>query len=134
MEEDEEAPPSDILEVRILLTELGKAPFESWLKRLRDQMARQHILTRLTRVQKTGNFGDHKSVGEGVWELRIDYGPGYRIYFGRLETTLVLLIAGGDKSTQNDDIVEAQQLWSLYQNVSGEENEDDEKPGRRFRR
>lgn len=62
-----------------------------------------------------GNLGDYKSVGSGVFELRIDSGPGYRVYFAESETTIVLLLCGGDKSTQDRDILIAKQYWSNFQ-------------------
>ena len=81
----------------------GSIPFETWVKQLRDNKAQAKIQLRLDRV-RLGNFGDCQSVGEGVYELRIHYGPGYRVYFGQVGVTLVLLLCGGDKSTQVNDI------------------------------
>ncbi len=72
------------------------------------------IDNRLRRI-RLGNFGDCRSVGEGVCELRIDYGSGYRIYFGQIGTTIVLLLYGGDKSTQAQDIRKAQEYWRDYE-------------------
>ena len=63
----------------------------------------------------TGNLGDHKSVGDGVWEARVMFGPGYRIYFGKDGAQLVVLLLGGDKSTQAVDVVRAQKSWKAYQ-------------------
>jgi putative addiction module killer protein len=63
----------------------------------------------------TGNLGDHKSVGGGVWEARVMFGPGYRIYFAKDGTQLVLLLAGGDKYTQSADVSRAQESWTAYQ-------------------
>jgi putative addiction module killer protein len=80
--------------------------FDTWIENLRDRQARQRIAARLTRLQ-AGNPGDAKSVGEGVSELKIDYGPGYRIYFTRRGPLLILLLCGGDKSTQAKDIERA---------------------------
>ena len=68
---------------------------------------------RLERI-KLGNLGDFRSVGEGVCELRIDYGPGYRIYFGQIGNIIVILLLGGDKSTQNRDIRKAIEYWKDY--------------------
>jgi putative addiction module killer protein len=89
-------------------------PFEAWLNRLRDRQARVRIKSRLDRII-LGNFGDFKSVGEGVFELRIDYGPGYRVYFAKTEATIVLLLCGGDKATQPQDILKAQDYWKTFQ-------------------
>ena len=91
----------------------GKVPFSEWLDSLRDLKAKFKIDRRLDRVG-TGNFGDYRSVGEGVYELRVNYGPGYRVYFGQVEETIVLLLIGGDKSTQEQDIRKAKTYWTDY--------------------
>ena len=83
--------------------------FSKWLRELRDRQARARIQTRIDRLQ-LGLAGDVKPVGEGVSELRIDYGPGYRVYFIRRGRELVTLLAGGDKRTQNRDIKTAMEL------------------------
>lgn len=83
--------------------------FADWLRKLRDENARARIVIRIRRLS-LGNFGDVKPVGEGVSELRIDYGPGYRVYFLQHGETVVLLLAGGTKKTQDADIVRAKQL------------------------
>ena len=83
--------------------------YRDWFVGLRDLKARARIDIRLRRLS-LGNFGDIKAVGGGVLELRIDYGPGYRIYLARREETLVVLLAGGDKRTQQRDIAVAQDL------------------------
>ena len=83
--------------------------FSKWLDRLRDARARVRVLSRLTRVEG-GNLGDHKPVGEDVSELRIDYGPGYRVYFTKRGNTIIVLLIGGDKSSQEQDIKRAIQL------------------------
>lgn len=80
--------------------------YATWFERLRDRMAKTRILIRIRRVS-LGNFGDMKAVGEGVSELRIDYGPGYRVYFLRRGEALVVLLGGGDKRTQTRDIQRA---------------------------
>jgi len=91
----------------------GKVPFSEWLDSLRDLKAKFKIERRLDRVG-TGNLGDYRAVGEGVYELRINYGPGYRVYFGQVEETIVLLLIGGDKSTQEQDIRKAKTYWTDY--------------------
>lgn len=96
------------------VTEDGKNPFRNWLEKLRDVEARARIRVRLNRV-RLGNFGDTKSVGDGVWELRIPYGPGYRVYFARVGSAIVMLMCGGDKSTQSHDIKKAKTYWIDYQ-------------------
>ena len=83
--------------------------YARWLDNLRDIRARARVLARVERLA-AGNPGDVKSVGEGVSEMRIDYGPGYRVYFTRHGDEIVILLAGGDKSTQNADIKTAQEL------------------------
>jgi putative addiction module killer protein len=80
--------------------------YSSWFEHLRDRMAKTRILIRIRRVS-LGNLGDAKPVGEGVSELRIDYGAGYRVYFVQRGKTLVVLLAGGDKRTQPKDIQRA---------------------------
>lgn len=85
------------------------ARFATWLAGLRDERARARILKRIDRV-KAGNLGDIAPVGEGVSELRIFYGPGYRVYFVKREQRLVVLLCGGDKCTQAGDIEEAKAL------------------------
>jgi putative addiction module killer protein len=92
----------------------GRVPFDEWLRELRDTNAVARVLARIGRIRR-GNLGDCKPVGEGVSELRVDYGPGYRIYFGQQGQTLVILLCGGDKRTQERDIRQAQQYWGDYQ-------------------
>ena len=83
--------------------------YASWLDGLRDVRARARVLVRVERLA-AGNPGDVRPVGEGVSEMRIDYGPGYRVYFKRQDRTVVVLLAGGDKRTQSDDIDTALRL------------------------
>src|SRR5271155_2932455 len=80
--------------------------FDAWLSNLADQKAKARILARL-RSAAFGNFGDCEVVGEGVSEMRVHVGPGYRVYFARAERTVYLLLTGGDKSTQSKDIARA---------------------------
>lgn len=91
-----------------IIKETGK--FQSWLTRLKDPQARARILARIWRASQ-GNFGDCEPVGDGVSEMRIDYGPGYRVYFAREAEVTYLLLCGGNKSTQTRDIVAARELW-----------------------
>lgn len=83
--------------------------YRKWFDKLKDKNARARIDVRLRRLS-LGNPGDVKSVGEGVQELRIDYGPGYRVYFTQKTDRLIILLAGGDKTTQGEDIVKAKML------------------------
>ncbi|MGA7158600.1 MAG: type II toxin-antitoxin system RelE/ParE family toxin [Acidobacteriaceae bacterium] len=83
--------------------------FSTWLRKLRDSRAKAKVASR-TRRLAFGNPGDVRPVGEGVSELRIDYGPGYRVYYVQRGSTLILLLCGGDKSTQAKDIATAHKL------------------------
>lgn len=85
------------------------ATFEEWLKQLRDPVSRAIVIRRIERVA-AGNLGDVRPVGDGVSELRIDHGPGFRVYFVRRGETLIVLLCGGDKSSQARDIVRAKAL------------------------
>jgi len=89
----------------------GQRPFDYWFDSLRDKNAQARIARRIRQVQ-AGTLGDCKPVGEGVLELRVDVGAGYRIYCGRSGTTLVILLCGGDKSTQSKDIERAKEFWA----------------------
>ena len=93
----------------------GDEPFTRWLAHLVDRQARARILARIERLE-IGNFGDCKPLRDGVSELRIDWGPGYRVYFGRDGRTLIVLLCGGDKRKQDVDIKRAMQLWQEYEN------------------
>lgn len=91
----------------------GKEPFTKWLYGLSDHMTRRKIFTRLRRIEQ-GNYGDCKHVQDGVFELRLFSGPGYRIYFGEDGDTLLILLCGGDKSSQETDIQNAIRYWREY--------------------
>ncbi len=91
----------------------GKCPFEDWLNSLKDPAFARAVDARLVRI-RDGNFGDHKGVGNGVYELRVPKGPGLRVYYGLKGDDLVIIIGGGDKSTQQRDIKMAKLLWSEY--------------------
>jgi putative addiction module killer protein len=92
----------------------GEEPFTEWLAELRDRVTQKRILARLRRLQQ-GNFGDCKSVGDGVSELRMFFGAGYRVYFAETGDDVVLLLCGGDKSNQDNDIQQAKTYWKEYQ-------------------
>lgn len=91
----------------------GREPFSDWLNTLRDKVAQARIRVRLRQVQ-SGNFGDSEPVGEGVIELRIHVGAGYRVYCGRHGKSVVLLLCGRDKGSQVGDIKRAKELWSEW--------------------
>ena len=91
----------------------GRNLFREWLDSLKDVRARVRIDARLLRV-RLGNLGDAKSVGDGVHELRVSFGPGYRVYFGVDGPRIVVLLMGGDKSSQRSDIRRAKELWASY--------------------
>ena len=101
------------MELRYYQTSVGDQRFVEWLQVLNDRQARARIEARLARVA-VGNFGDVEPVGEGVLELRIDWGPGYRVYFSRLGSVVVLLLCGGDKRTQQKDIKRAKAYFEDY--------------------
>lgn len=101
------------IDVRQYQTAGGRIPVSEWLCQLRDTVARARITARLDRLAE-GLRGDWRSVGGGVSELRIDHGPGYRVYFAQHATTVVILLCGGDKDTQAKDIERAHAYWKDY--------------------
>ena len=105
-----------MFEIRRYRTAHGREPFTEWISGLRDRQAQARIQVRLERLE-LGNFGDCKPVGAGVSELRIDCGPGYRVYFGRDGQTVVILLSGGDKRKQDTDIKKAVELWQEYEKL-----------------
>jgi putative addiction module killer protein len=103
-----------VTRIDILLYRRGRAtPFLDWLAALQDARAVGIVRARLNRI-RLGNFGDCKSVGGGVEELRIDFGPGNRVYYGREGSSVVILLCGGSKGTQTRDISKAQGYWKEY--------------------
>ncbi|MDN5842083.1 MAG: type II toxin-antitoxin system RelE/ParE family toxin [Alcaligenaceae bacterium] len=92
----------------------GKDPYRLWLYGLADRQARARVLTRIDRMQ-AGNFGNCRHVSEGVWELKIKWGPGYRVYYAKVDKHLILLLAGGDKRKQQTDINLAVSYWHDWQ-------------------
>lgn len=91
-------------------TARGVCPIRVWLKELQDLKAKRAVLRRIDRIVP-GNFGDHKFIGSGVWEMRIDVGPGYRLYYGHIGASVVLLLCSGSKRTQTPDIRRALAYW-----------------------
>ena len=102
------------IEMEIYETASGRCPFNIWFENIRERHTRAKILTRLDRL-KEGNFGDCKSLGEGIAELRIHYGPGIRIYYSKIGNRIILLLCGGDKSSQNKDVNKAKKYLKEYQ-------------------
>ncbi|MCL6706980.1 type II toxin-antitoxin system RelE/ParE family toxin [Pseudomonas sp. R2.Fl] len=99
-----------MLTIRHYLTRDGADPVSEWLRKLRDLQGKAAIIRRLNRLEG-GNFGDFKPLREGVHELRIDVGPGYRVYYARSDKTVILLLCGGSKQTQGADIDRACDYW-----------------------
>lgn len=102
----------EVIEIRQYVDRLGRTPFLKWLYELNDE-ARASIATALERLER-GNLSSVKSVGAGVQEVRIDFGPGYRVYFGWDGLKLVILLAGGIKKRQQADIEHAKELWQEF--------------------
>ena len=110
-----------ITAVRLFIyeTKEGRNPYSEWLEGLKDKRTKGVIRARLNRV-RLGNFGDCKAVGEGVFEFKIDYGPGFRIYYGREGKEVVILLCGGVKKSQKQDIKKAKEYWADYRSRKNE--------------
>jgi putative addiction module killer protein len=106
------------VEIRHYLTASGGDPYQQWLDGLKDLKGRIGIQRRVDRIEG-GNFGDHKFCQGGVWELRIDIGPGYRVYYAREGKDIVLLLSAGSKRSQSSDIKQAVTHWCDYQRRKG---------------
>lgn len=102
-----------MIEIRIYRTGYGKQPFTKWYDGLKDKTVRLRIRKRLRQVT-LGNFGDSKSIGAGVYELRFFFGKGYCVYYAKDKEAIVLLLSGGDKSSQQKDIENAKAYWKDY--------------------
>jgi putative addiction module killer protein len=100
-------------EIRIYITPNGKQPFAEWLAGIKDKVIEARIRRRLDQLS-LGYYGDVKSLGEGISELRLQFGSGYRIYFGEIDNKIVLILYGGDKSTQSRDIQKAKGYWHEF--------------------
>ena len=107
-------------EIRHYLTDDSKDIYLDWLRKLRDVTARIAVDRRVNRIE-LGNFGDHKFCRDGVWELRIDVGAGYRVYYAIADKEIVLLLCGGDKRTQDTDIDRACEYWQDWQRRTNDE-------------
>lgn len=99
--------------IEVYLDRSGRKPLIEWLDSLKDKVGRYRIKERLDRIA-LGNFGDCKSIKGGISELRCDFGPGYRVYFAEHDKKIILLLCGGDKSTQKTDIKKAINYWQDY--------------------
>lgn len=106
-----------MIEIRHYVRSSGKNVFDEWLSQLADARAQAKIAVRINRVA-AGNFGDCKPLREGVWELRIDWGPGYRVYYATIGRECVLLLCGGDKRKQKADIDRALEYLEDYKKRS----------------
>lgn len=102
------------IQIEFYITPSGRNPFDDWFESIRETHTQSKILTRLARL-KLGNFGDCKSVGDEIAELRIHYGPGIRIYYSKIGQKVILLLCGGDKGSQSRDIDKAKQYLKEYQ-------------------
>ncbi len=102
-----------MFEISIYKTGTNREPYIEWEGSL-DRSVRTRVDARLTRIRLTGNLGDFKSVGNGVYELRFDFGAGYRVYFGLVKNKLLILLAGGSKRMQEKDIIKAKSYWQDY--------------------
>jgi putative addiction module killer protein len=104
------------LTIKEYLSADGRSYIGEWLRSL-DIPTRARIQARILRFE-LGNLGDHKSIGGGLWEARVMFGPGYRIYYGKEGPSIILLLLGGDKSSQTGDIRKARRLWKEYREVT----------------
>ncbi len=91
----------------------GKKPYDEWLRKLKDLKAKARVAVRVDRATR-GNFGLHRELQSGIFELKEDFGPGYRIYFGVDGDEIIILLVGGDKGSQDRDISKAKEYWTDY--------------------
>ena len=92
----------------------GNEPFEIWLSKIKDKKTEMRIRSRLRRIEDTGNLGNYRTLRGGISELKMDIGPGYRIYFGRIGKDTILILRGGDKDSQDRDILQARADWKEH--------------------
>ena len=102
------------MELEIYQDRNGNEPFLEWISAIRDKTTAARIRSRLRRIEESGNLGDHRSVGDGVFELRLQFGAGYRIYFGKIGNDTILLLRGVDKGSQRQDIAKAKIDWKAH--------------------
>ncbi len=108
-----------MITIREYLDPSGRSPFAKWFESLNSPAAAK-VTTALVRIEQ-GNFSNTKGVGAGVYECRIDFGPGYRVYFGKDGDTIVILLGGGTKKRQDKDILTAQERWNDYKERKAKE-------------
>jgi putative addiction module killer protein len=106
------------MNIQFYRTAEGESPFLNWVRRLKDSQIKQRIQARLTRLE-SGNLGQHRFVAGALLELKIDYGPGFRVYCGMDGETLMIVLCGGDKTTQQKDIDLAKGYWDDYKRRNG---------------
>lgn len=107
--------------INVYVTDGEKCPYSDWLDKLKDKIGKARIISQVDRME-LGIFGDFQPVGEGVSELRIHYGPGYRVYYAKEGKNVYLLLCGGNKTTQKKDIKLAKEYWNNYKNETGGKN------------
>jgi len=105
------------IKIKVYESSQGNQPFTDWLNAIKDRTMKKRIIDRLDRI-RFNNFGDNKSVGDEVYELRLHFGAGYRIYYGQIEAVIILLLCGGDKSTQIRDIEKAKNYFKEYKETN----------------
>jgi putative addiction module killer protein len=109
------------MELEIYRNRNGNEPFLEWLSAIRNnKVTAARIRSRLRRIEESSNLGDHQSVGDGVFELRFQFGAGYRVYFGKIRNDTILLLRGGDKSSQRQDIARAKIDWQDHNSKESE--------------
>ena len=105
--------------VKAYKNEQGNIPYRKWLSSIKDNVVKVRILQRFDRVEY-GHLGSFKALANGIYELKLDFGPGYRVYYGMEEKKLIILLCGGDKSTQKKDIAKAIEYWKDYKENKNE--------------
>ena len=105
----------DVYEIEVYTRDDDTEPFTDWLQNIKDQKLQRTVLLRIQRM-RLGNLGDSKSLrgAHGIYELRIDFGPGFRVYFAKVDKKLILLLGGGNKASQEKDIVRCTKYWLAY--------------------
>lgn len=105
--------------VVIYTTKNGREPLSEWLTCLKDRTTRARIQNRISRLE-LGNFGDYEPIGEGIFELRLFFGPGFRVYYAEYNDVTIILLCGGSKKTQSRDILKAKNFWKEFKEIEDE--------------